>query len=423
MVVKFNAKKDILVGAVRKAASSWTKVKELALNIKSDGQGNYKVNIQGNGLYVAGASFAATPEGAEGETTVVVSNLFLEAVNALSSLEGEEFTVEVTEDKVVVELGTGSVEVPVVKEPKTSFELPPIYPLGALQIKTAEFRKGLSAVDHMIDAGNGEQWNNCVGFIPHKMDDVTSLSFIGTSNVGLAVSKVAVDKSTLNGEMPNMAVPVGPICSAVKYLSGEVAMINIMAKGDPSKLEESVKPFALLIMDTTGTTFLITLHGQEYSAKMLDIANNTNETASFKAGIDARGALSAIKVASVGENKVGIAISSIDGGLGVFDSKTHKKGAVIKASKSGELPAEVVVSGYYLNRCLGAYSGDIFLKSMVTGGIGEPTVVTIAGNEGFSVLLPIKNSATEKVSNDAEAKAKEKEKEEKAKDAEINGEE
>ena len=41
MVVKFNVKKDVLLGAVRKAAGSWIRTKEMALSVKSDGQGNY----------------------------------------------------------------------------------------------------------------------------------------------------------------------------------------------------------------------------------------------------------------------------------------------------------------------------------------------------------------------------------------------
>lgn len=39
MVVKFNVKKDVLLGAVRKAAGSWIRTKEMALSVKSDGQG------------------------------------------------------------------------------------------------------------------------------------------------------------------------------------------------------------------------------------------------------------------------------------------------------------------------------------------------------------------------------------------------
>ena len=45
MVVKFNVKKDVLLGAVRKAAGSWIRTKEMALSVKSDGQGNYKVCV------------------------------------------------------------------------------------------------------------------------------------------------------------------------------------------------------------------------------------------------------------------------------------------------------------------------------------------------------------------------------------------
>lgn len=85
---------------------------------KSDGQGNYKVCVQSNGLYVAGCTFPAAPVGAEGEITVVVSEMFLGAVNALASLDADEFSIEIKEDRVIVALGTGEVEVPVIKEPK-----------------------------------------------------------------------------------------------------------------------------------------------------------------------------------------------------------------------------------------------------------------------------------------------------------------
>lgn len=118
MVVKFNVKKDVLLGAVRKAAGSWIRTKEMALSVKSDGQGNYKVCVQSNGLYVAGCTFPAAPVGAEGEITVVVSEMFLGAVNALASLDADEFSIEIKEDRVIVALGTGEVEVPVIKEPK-----------------------------------------------------------------------------------------------------------------------------------------------------------------------------------------------------------------------------------------------------------------------------------------------------------------
>lgn len=146
MVVKFNVKKDVLLGAVRKAAGSWIRTKEMALSVKSDGQGNYKVCVQSNGLYVAGCTFPAAPVGAEGEITVVVSEMFLGAVNALASLDADEFSIEIKEDRVIVALGTGEVEVPVIKEPKTSFELPGMYPLGALRVQTSELKKCLNSV-------------------------------------------------------------------------------------------------------------------------------------------------------------------------------------------------------------------------------------------------------------------------------------
>ena len=47
----------------------------------------------------------------------------------------------------------------------------------------------------------------------------------------------------------------------------------------------------------------------------------------------------------------------------------------------------------------------------------------VVGNEGFSILLPIKNRADEKVHSNAANKAEKDVKEEKTKDAEINGEE
>lgn len=337
MVVKFNVKKDVLLGAVRKAAGSWIRTKEMALSVKSDGQGNYKVCVQSNGLYVAGCTFPAAPVGAEGEITVVVSEMFLGAVNALASLDADEFSIEIKEDRVIVALGTGEVEVPVIKEPKTSFELPGMYPLGALRVQTSEFKKCLNSVLYIIDKGDGAQWMNCVGMIPYKNDDVTKLSFIGSGTVGIATSNLSVEESTLNGAMPNMAVPVAAFSTAAKYLGGEITLINIMAKGEANNLGESSKPFALLLVDSTGATFLISLHSQEYSAKMLDIAVDTNNTAKFKATVEGKDIANAIRVASVGEEHVGVVISEDKKGIGIFESKTRKKGAVvIDGSRKGE---------------------------------------------------------------------------------------
>ena len=423
MVVKFNVKKDVLLGAVRKAAGSWIRTKERALSVRSDGQGNYKVCVQSNGLYVAGCTFPAAPVGAEGEITVVVSEMFLGAVNALASLDADEFSIEIKEDRVIVALGTGEVEVPVIKEPKTSFELPGMYPLGALRVQTSELKKCLNSVLYIIDKGDGAQWMNCVGMIPYKNDDVTKLSFIGSGTVGIATSNLSVEESTLNGAMPNMAVPVAAFSTAAKYLGGEITLINIMAKGEANNLGESSKPFALLLVDSTGATFLISLHSQEYSAKMLDIAVDTNNTAKFKATVEGKDIANAIRVASVGEEHVGVVISEDKKGIGIFESKTRKKGAVVKANTSGELAGDVIVNGYYLSKCVSIYSGDILIKSNIGGVIGEPAVVCVVGNEGFSILLPIKNRADEKVHSNAANKAEKDAKEEKTKDAEINGEE
>ena len=156
---------------------------------------------------------------------------------------------------------------------------------------------------------------------------------------------------------------------------------------------------------------------------MLDIAVDTNNTAKFKATVEGKDIANAIRVASVGEEHVGVVISEDKKGIGIFESKTRKKGAVVKANASGELAGDVIVNGYYLSKCVSIYSGDILIKSNIGGVIGEPAVVCVVGNEGFSILLPIKNRADEKVHSNAANKAEKDAKEEKTKDAEINGEE